>query len=512
MSKLVLIDGNAIMHRAFHAIPPLTSSKTGEPINAVYGLVSMLVRLVSELRPTHLAVCFDRPEPTFRKVEFEAYQSHRPETDEDLTVQFAKAREVLGSMKIGVFEKAGFEADDLIGTLAKRATESGRAGEQESISRKSKRTSTPQLLNSSTLINEVIIVTGDRDILQLVDDVKNIKVFMPVNGLSKGKLYGEEEVKERLNVKPAQIVDYKALVGDPSDNYPGVAGIGPKTAEKLIEKYGSFGKIYKHIGEIAGPVKLKLEKGKQSGEMSLRLAKIVCDVDFSFDITKLDQWDLASEEVISVFNKIGFKTLLTRIMNNGTGIKKWEVGSGNLEKPKLAAIKNLSKKDVQKIAVKMAKKLRGMSYVSDPRGSMTRWAVRGTASLVLQGFDMGVDDIDLICDAKTADAISKKFKNEIIKSIEHSESDKFRSYFGQLVIDNVLVEVMGEWQIKKVNGEWSSVYSAKDDEINEIEVGSEKVKVTKPEIELKASAEMGRWNEYHKIKKQVESKNQETLF
>lgn len=474
MGKLVLIDGNAIMHRAYHAIPPLTSNKTGEPINAVYGLVSMLIRLVTDLKPTHIAVCFDRPEPTFRKIEFPDYQSQRPETEDNLSSQFEKARKVLTSMNIEVFEKPGFEADDLIGTLATKATE------------------TEIAFKNCTKIDEVVIVTGDRDILQLVDDSKKISVFMPVKGLGEGKIYFEVDVIERLGVKASQIVDYKGLVGDPSDNYPGVSGIGPKTATKLIEKYESYTNIYKNIDEIEEKTKKKLEAGKENGDISYKLAKIITDMKIDFDPKKLEKWDLAGEEVIKIFNKIGFKTLLSRAVKTFGDID---------EKPRTR--KKLTKVDIEKIAIILAERLKGKM-----------WAIRGTASLKLQDIDMGVDDIDLICDRETSEFINSEFKKEIIKKIEFSESDKFKSYFGQLVIDGILVEVMGELQIKKVNGEWSSVYSAKDDEINEVELGSEKVrvKVTKPEIELKASAEMGRWNEYHKLKKQVENKLQGNLF
>src|SRR3989338_3730436 len=205
--KLILIDGNAILHRAFHALPPLTTKK-GEPINAVYGLVSMLVRIILDLNPTHIAVTFDRKEKTFRQKEYINYQSHRPEMDDDLSIQFQKARDFLSAAKIPFYSVAGFEADDVIGTLATGAV-------KENF--------------------EVNIVTGDRDILQLVE--KGIKVYMPVKGVSEGKLYGEEDVIDRMGCLPSQIVDYKALVGDSSDNYPGVPGIGAKTASGLLKKY-----------------------------------------------------------------------------------------------------------------------------------------------------------------------------------------------------------------------------------------------------------------------------------
>ena len=221
MRKLVLIDGNAILHRAFHGIPPLTTPN-GEPINAVYGFTTMLLRIIEDLNPTHLIVCFDRKEPTFRRLEFEKYQAHRPEMDKDLSAQFGKTRKLMEAFGIPVFSKAGFEADDVIGTLAKQAEKK---------------------------LDKVVIVTGDKDILQLV--TKKTKVYLPVRGLSNAELVGEKGVKEKLGITPKQVVDYKALVGDPSDNYPGVRGIGPKTAGGLLEKYKTMNRIYKNLDKIS---------------------------------------------------------------------------------------------------------------------------------------------------------------------------------------------------------------------------------------------------------------------
>lgn len=215
MSKLVLIDGNAIMHRAYHALPPLTTKK-GEPINAVYGFVSMLLGLINELKPTHISVCFDRPEKTFRKEKYIHYQSQRPEMDEFLSSQITKMHDVLTAFGIPVYEKAGYEADDLLGTIAKQSV---RVEECKSGSKKLKKTHALPLSRSSTLIDEVVIVTGDRDIFQLIND--KVKVYVPVKGLKEGKLYGVGEVRHEFDFDPIQMIDYKALVGDPSDNYPG---------------------------------------------------------------------------------------------------------------------------------------------------------------------------------------------------------------------------------------------------------------------------------------------------
>jgi len=294
MSKLVLIDGNAIMHRAYHALPPLTSS-SGEPINAVYGFVSMLLKIITDLKPTYIATAFDRKEPTFRHKEFKAYQAQRPEMEEDLSSQFEKAREVLDAVGIPVYSKAGYEADDIIGTIAKKGSK-------------------------LKTLKQVVIVTGDKDILQLVKG--KVKVYLPVRGLSEAKLMGESEVKEKIGVVPMLIPDYKALVGDPSDNYPGVFGIGPKMAVNLLTKYKSVGNVYRNLKKIPPRTREKLEKGKDLAYISHRLATIVTDVDFDFDVKKMDDWQLDSKKVIDLFEKFGFKTLTKRIKESGKRISE----------------------------------------------------------------------------------------------------------------------------------------------------------------------------------------------
>ena len=284
MGKLILIDGNAILHRAYHALPPLTT-KRGEPIGAVYGLISMLLRVIQDLSPTQIAICFDEKEPTFRHKEFAPYQAQRPVMAEELSGQFEKARRVIEAFGIPIYSKSGFEADDVIGTLAKKAKE------------------------------DVAIVTGDRDLLQLVNG--RVKVYLPVVGLSSAKLMGVEEVKEKLGVTPKQVPDYKALVGDSSDNYPGVAGIGPKTAISLIEKYKDLDGIYAHLKEISPSVRDKLTKGKKAAKLSLRLATIVKDVPLNLDEEASKKWDVDSQKVLELFSEYGFKTLTERVKKVG---------------------------------------------------------------------------------------------------------------------------------------------------------------------------------------------------
>lgn len=300
-SKLVIFDGNALMHRAFHALPPLTT-KNGEPINAVYGLVSMLINVVENLKPTHIIFCFDEKEKTFRSKLLPTYQSQRPETSSDLIPQFFKARDFLKAVNIPVYSKSGFEADDVIGTIS-------------------------ELVTRNSQLFETVIVTGDRDILQLVDGTKNIKLFMPIAGLSNGKIFSEKETVERLGVKPTQIPDYKALVGDPSDNYFGIPGIGPKTATSLLEKYKTLDGVYKHLKDLPDKLKENLEKGKESAELSYKLATIIKDVPIKIDIEGANNWDLISQNVLNLFSDFGFKTLTLRIRKLGEKLEKEKQGS-----------------------------------------------------------------------------------------------------------------------------------------------------------------------------------------
>ena len=288
MSKLVIFDGNAIMHRAYHALPPM-KTPNGEPVNAVYGLVSMLLKVITDLKPTHIAFAFDRPEPTFRKKILEDYQGHRPEMDDELSSQFPKAQDMIKAFGIPVYDKAGYEADDVIGTIAKKVND-----------------------------GEVLIVTGDRDMLQLVHG--NVKLYMPGRSLSDASAYGKEETIEKMGVPPEQIIDYKALVGDPSDNYKGVPGVGPKTAVGLLEQYKTLDKIYENLDEIKESVRKKLVEFKESAYQSQELARIVTGVQVDFKEEDTEGFNLDSSEAEQVFREFGFRSLAKRAMDLGKSI------------------------------------------------------------------------------------------------------------------------------------------------------------------------------------------------
>lgn len=296
--RLVVVDGNAILHRAYHAMPKLTNYK-GEQIGALYGMVSMLIKNIHELRPTHIVFCFDEEGENFRHRILDTYQENRSVPDGELVSQIKKAPSLIGAIGIPVYSHCGFEADDLIGTIVSHA-----------------------VCNQSVVFEEVIIVTGDRDLLQLVDDKNHILVFMPQNGITQGVLYDEKRAKERMGVLPSQIADLKGLIGDMSDNYKGVPGIGPKTACNLLKRFGSFYKIYENLDKISEKIRKKLEQGRQSGEISYKLAQVVKDVDLNIDFEKASKWSLASLQALAKYEEVGFKSLVNRIKKVAEELKK----------------------------------------------------------------------------------------------------------------------------------------------------------------------------------------------
>ncbi len=307
---LLLIDGNNLFYRAYHALPPLTD-KTGENANAVYGFSNMLIRATKEVDPAYIACAFDTKAPTFRHVEFEAYKAQRKPPPDDLYPQLPKVKSVLDAFGIPYFEKAGYEADDLLGTLAVKAI----GGQVSGPSKNAKKNTKLQQLTANTL--QVIILSGDRDVLQLVDG--KIKVQMPGWNLTSTSLYGSVEVEEKYGITPLQMVDYKAMTGDPSDNIPGIAGIGPKTAAVLLQKYQTLEGIYGHIDEISGTTRDKLIKDKEIALAAKKLVKLDCDVDLDsclpagrFKIGDL-KFDPNWEVVRAEFEKLGFKSIVSKI-------------------------------------------------------------------------------------------------------------------------------------------------------------------------------------------------------
>lgn len=306
MDRLVLIDGFAVLHRAYHALPPLTSPN-GQPVNAIYGFILMLIKVIEDLKPEYLCVAFDLPIPTFRHEAYIAYQATRKITDDDLKVQMDLIKEVMIGSGISACSASGFEADDVIGTLAKQNTE--------------------RRIKNKGGADEVVIVTGDRDILQLVND--KVKIYMLTRGMTEGRIFDRTAVKEYLGVEPNQIVDFKALTGDASDNYPGVPGIGPKTANDLLREYGNLEKVYEAVDAnlIKQTVMLKLKEGKESAALSRKLAQIATDAPIELDLEKAKIGHLSeNEKFVAKLRELGFKSLIGRVKGSDRQDKDKEGG------------------------------------------------------------------------------------------------------------------------------------------------------------------------------------------
>lgn len=285
-NRFVIIDGNAILHRAWHAMPPLTT-KDGRVISAAYGFTTMLMKVLKDLKPTHLAVTFDLPGGTFRHEEFASYKAHRVEQPDELYAQIPMVKEVLSGYGIPVYEMPGYEADDVIGTLTEISPQTA----------------------------ETIVVTGDLDTLQLVD--RNTKVYTQRKGMSDIVIYDEAAVEERFGLKPSQLIDYKAMRGDSSDNLPGLKGIGEKGATELLQKYGTIEGIYEAVKKAPNDIKPRTLQALKDGEkdipLSKRLVTIVRDLPlkFKFEDAKLREPDL--DKLRAVFQDLEFRTLLPKV-------------------------------------------------------------------------------------------------------------------------------------------------------------------------------------------------------
>lgn len=286
--KLLLIDANALIHRAFHALPPLISSK-GEPMGALYGLANTLLKILSDEKPDYVAAVFDTPEETFRKKEYKEYKAHRPKTPDELISQLIRAHKLFEQFGIPTMEKGGFEADDILGTLAKKF------GGKKNL--------------------QIVILTGDLDTLQLVRGDKII-VLTPKKGVSEMVLYDERRVYDRFGLGPLKIPDYKGLVGDQSDNIPGVPGVGPKTASALLKKFGSLEKIIESKKETDDKAVKKVLENKKLALLSKKLAIIDCNVDVNVELESLSFEKSNDNKLIEYFKDMGFKALVKRLGGN----------------------------------------------------------------------------------------------------------------------------------------------------------------------------------------------------
>jgi len=315
--RLLIIDSNSLIHRAYHALPLLTTPK-GELVNAIYGFLLVFLKAIKELNPDFIAATFDFPAPTFRHKKFKEYKAKRPPAPEELYRQIPKVKEILKTFNISIFEKEGFEADDLIGTISHLAPKKQAFPEvAEALPHLPPSSASP----SSAI--ETIILSGDLDALQLVN--KNTKVYTLKKGVKDTVLYDKERVKEKYQgLTPEQLPDFKALKGDPSDNIPGVSGIGEKTAIELIREFGSLEALYQNLEEKTEEIKkIKpklreiLLQQKEQAFFSGMLSQIRKDVPIDFNLEKCRWKEYDKEKVAQIFKNLEFYSLIDRLPREG---------------------------------------------------------------------------------------------------------------------------------------------------------------------------------------------------
>jgi len=360
---LVLIDGNAIIHRAYHALPKTMTTRSGEQTNAVYGFTTALIRVLEDLKPEYVAASFDLAGPTFRHEQYKEYKATRVAADQELYDQIPRVKELLQTMEIPIYEMQGFEADDCLGTIVQQITNHKSQITNKYQNPKSKKAnklipnSYPSRLGSQAEADnlEIYIVSGDKDIFQLIDG--NIKVYNLRRGLSDMQIVDRATIEKDYHLQPEDFIDLKALAGDPSDNIPGVPGIGPKTATKLLQDFDSLTGLYNKISDslekagliskskflisnqisnpndeksrilrfaqddiekIAEKLKIKprivqlLVENKDQAFLSQHLATIHKDVPINFDLEKARFGEYDKDKLKEFFEQLGFRSLLRR--------------------------------------------------------------------------------------------------------------------------------------------------------------------------------------------------------
>lgn len=303
MKKLLLIDTFNFLHRAYHALPTTLRDKDGNPTNAVYGVTSMLISVFEAMKPDYVVAALDDVSPTFRVEDFTGYKAHRKPMEDGLSSQIPKVFEVMEAFGIKMISLAGYEADDIIGTMVQRFA--GIADQDDTV--------------------DIIIVSNDKDLWQLVKP--NVMIMNP-NGNGLADWVGEKEVIAKMGFEPHQMIDYKGLRGDPSDNIPGVRGVGDKTAKSLIEQYGSLEEIYRNLQSITPEsLKKKLEESYETAVMSKKLATIVTDAPMEVSLNECKYTTFNKGEVKKVLEKYNFKSLIKRLgfeISNKTSRNKVE--------------------------------------------------------------------------------------------------------------------------------------------------------------------------------------------
>ncbi len=453
--RLVLLDAHAILHRGYHALPEFVSSK-GEPTGALYGLSAMLMKIIADLKPDYIAACYDMPGPTFRHEAYEAYKAKRPKTDDDLIAQMNRSRDIFRAFNIPIYEKQGFEADDILGTVV---AQMNTALAKDDI--------------------EIVIASGDMDTLQLVKD-KKVQVYTLKKGINDTVLYDEDKVKERFSFGPELLPDFKGLRGDPSDNIIGIAGIGEKTATILIQNFGGIEDMYKTLkkdkkifekkGIKERMVKL-LEEGEEEALFSKTLATIRKDAPISFSIPE-KEWkeSFDIEKVVALFHELEFRTLSERAkktfgVDNGVEIKTEEkeesIDEKEIKKTALALwlvdsnIVNPSKEDILEFA-NTNSFVKAKTYVFEELKKRNLEKVYYDIELPLLPLLKKAEERGIVVDTKHLKKISKTYHEkleELQKNIWKEAGERFNinspQQMGRVLFDHLGLSLKG---LRKTEG------------------------------------------------------------
>ncbi|NLA08124.1 MAG: DNA polymerase I, partial [Parcubacteria group bacterium] len=439
--NLIIVDSHALIHRCYHALPNLTTPK-GEPIGAVYGTVRIIFKVIKELKPDYLVACFDLAEPTFRHINYKEYKATRPKTDDSLISQFDKVKQFFDAAKIKHFEMPGFEADDLIGTLVKKF--------------------------SSEKNLKIIILTGDLDTLQLVDDDK-IVIYTMKKGIQDTIIYNENQIKERYGLLPSQIVDFKALKGDPSDNIIGVKGIGEKTAIELIKEFGSLENLYQTIenenfvnnskSKLIKPKTLQcLIEQKEQAFFSKYLATLDCNVSIEVKLDDLRFKNINKNDLIPLFKEWKFESLLNQLDDSTNNSKQQLINNYSQNNKSInwetqEKINNFSNKEaIISIRDNQIEILVDNHFFQLPQNEQSISQIK---NLFLVGYDFK----NLIKELKTTD-LSLKHDIKIAQWVLNSElKDYSLSRIWQIIFKTSLpnissleiIQKIKDHQIKKIN-------------------------------------------------------------
>lgn len=457
--KLMIIDGNSLIHRAFYALPPL-KTKEGIVTNAVYGFLNMYYKVVEEYRPTHIGIVFDKKGLTFRHKEYEDYKAGRAKMPDELSLQFPLLKEILGHMNVKKLEIEGFEADDIAGTMAS-------LGEREGY--------------------EVVLVSGDRDYLQLVDE--NTCVVLTKKGISDTEVYNVEKVADEYELTPEQLIDLKGLMGDSSDNIPGVPGVGPKTGIKLLKEYGSVENLYSELENMKkGSLKNKLELYRNQAYMSKMLARIVRNVPVETELDELKLSEPNLEELSEMYDKLEFRSLLEKIGGKSSAeevmalAEKVEFKIISEKKELEGCLDSLKKGFYFKFAYEEVggkKEILGISLVSDDKSYFYVDLVEG--ELDETSF---FESFKPVAESKDIDKYGYDIKEEVISCLMHGvnlEGISYDAIIGMYLID----PSEGSYSAKGISREYLN------EDILEIKdlVGTGKNKKSLKDIELEERAE-----------------------